>query len=295
MAVTNSDLLLVQRGATPMKAEASALSTYIKGDIEGSDINIASASELGVIRVGANLTIDANGVLSAEMPAGIEYQGTWSNANAAPADLQNGYFWVWDGGNGSTLNSTSWGTANGSTIDDGDQLMYNGSQFDIIPGGGGGGISEVTGTAPISVLNGTTSPDISITAASADARGTMSAAHWTKLEGITAGAEPNEALDLGYTPAANNGTVTITGGGASTTIPAATTSAAGLMTATDKDNLDDIVANGSGIVAVVAGNGIDVNNDTAGAPVVSVIFGSAPNGTPVTVMPYDISMLQDLP
>ena len=67
------------------------------------------------------------------------------------------------------------------------------------------------------------------------------------------------------------------------------------MTATDKDNLDDIVANGSGIVAVVAGNGIDVNNDTANAPVVSVVFGSAPNGTPVTVMPYDISMLADLP
>ena len=41
--------------------------------------------------------------------------------------------------------------------------------------------------------------------------------------------------------------------------------------------------------------GIDVNNDTAGAPVVSVDFGAAPNGTPTTVMPYDISMLQDLP
>ena len=194
MAVTNSDLLLVQRGNTPMKAEASALSTYIKDDIEGSDINIASASNLGVIRVGSNLTIDANGVLSADLPAGVEYQGTWGNTDAAPNTLQNGYFWVWDGGNGATLNSASWGAVNGSTIDDGDQLMYNGTQFDIIPGGGGGGIQGITAEAPITVNTAdAANPEIGITAASASARGTMSAAHFTKLEGITAGAEPNEA------------------------------------------------------------------------------------------------------
>ena len=34
---------------------------------------------------------------------------------------------------------------------------------------------------------------------------------------------------------------------------------------------------------------------TPAVPVVNVEFGSSPNGSPVTVMPYDISMLGDLP
>ena len=255
MAVTNTDLLLVQRGSTPMKAEASALSAYIKGDIAPSDLPIASASELGVIRVGANLSINpVTGVLDADLPAGVEYQGTWNDTDNAPNTLQNGYFWVWDGGNNQTLNSASWGAANGETISDGDQLMYNGTQFDIIPGGGGGGVGEVTGTAPINVVNGTTSPDISITPASASSAGSMSSAHWTKLEGITAGAEPNVQIDLDYTASATGGTVTISGGGDDADIPLATTATAGLMAPGDKDNLDDLVANGSGVVAVVAGN-----------------------------------------
>ena len=34
---------------------------------------------------------------------------------------------------------------------------------------------------------------------------------------------------------------------------------------------------------------------TAGAPIVNVDIGTTPNGTPTEVMPYDISLLGDLP
>jgi hypothetical protein len=55
-------------------------------------------------------------------------------------------------------------------------------------------VSSVTGTAPIASSGGTT-PAISISPASATDPGSMSSAHWTKLEGIAAGAEVNVNAD----------------------------------------------------------------------------------------------------
>lgn len=52
-------------------------------------------------------------------------------------------------------------------------------------------VSSVTGTAPI-VSSGGTTPAISINAASSTEAGSMSSAHWSKLEGISAGAEVNQ-------------------------------------------------------------------------------------------------------
>lgn len=56
-----------------------------------------------------------------------------------------------------------------------------------------GTVTNVSGTAPISVSNQTTTPTISISAASGSAAGSMSSAHYTKLEGIAAGATKNAA------------------------------------------------------------------------------------------------------
>ena len=79
MAVSDTDLLLVQRGNQPYKADASEISSYVRNQIDVSspsgDIPVASASQLGVIRVGANLDIDGNGILSAVIPAGLSYKG----------------------------------------------------------------------------------------------------------------------------------------------------------------------------------------------------------------------------
>ena len=57
-----------------------------------------------------------------------------------------------------------------------------------------GGVTSVSGTAPI-VSSGTATPAISITAASASAAGSMSSAHFSKLEGIAANAEVNVNAD----------------------------------------------------------------------------------------------------
>lgn len=58
--------------------------------------------------------------------------------------------------------------------------------------GGGGGVSSVTGTAPITSTGGAT-PAIGITAATSGAAGSMSAADKSKLDGIEAGATADQS------------------------------------------------------------------------------------------------------
>jgi len=300
MSVQNSDLLLVQRGNQPFRATAEDLSTKIRGDIDASvngDIPIASASQLGIIRVGSNLDIDANGVLNAVIPAGLEYMGLWTNVNTPPTANASGQFWIWDGGNGLTLNNALWGTANNQAVNNGDRIFYDGTSFEVVPGGGGGaGIQTVSGTLPI-VIGGTAeNPDVAINAASGTASGSMSKDHWTKLEGIEAGANVNIDPTQVFSATTDQGVLTLSPGGNTTNLPVATDASAGLMSADDKATLDGLVATPGGVSSVSARNGI-TNNGSPAAPILDVDFGSLPNGDPATaqVMPYDITVLGELP
>ena len=105
-------------------------------------------------------------------------------------------------------------------------------------GDGTGSIESVTGTAPI-VSSGGANPAISISAATTSAAGSMSASDKTKLDGIASGAQVNVATNLSYATATTTGTVA-SSTGTNATIPAATTSLAGLMTNADKTKLDGI-------------------------------------------------------
>lgn len=295
MAVQNTDLLLVQRGNVPFRETAQNISNFVTTEISNGNVTppIASAAQLGVIRVGNNLAIDGNGILEAVIPAGLEFQGVWVDAANPPTGANNGDFWVWDGGN-ATLTNALWGNANNTPVSDGDRIFFDGTTFDVVPGGGGG-IIGITGTAPITVDNSNPDrPDIEIDPATTTDAGSMSAADKLKLDGIDAGAEVNVGTDLGI------GTVTDTtmevesSTGRNVTLTQVNTVNAGLMSSADKILLDNLVTSPGGVQSVSAGDGITVAG-TAAVPVVSVTFGSAPNGTPTTVMPYDISMLGDLP
>lgn len=116
-----------------------------------------------------------------------------------------------------------------------------------------GAITSISGTAPISVTGSGSSRTVAISAASGSAAGSMSSDHYTKLEGIEAGAQKNPTYTaVTGQPTANQtpgfgSTFTISQISQSTTgqitatsrtvkIPntTATTSAAGLMSADDK-------------------------------------------------------------
>ena len=296
MAVQDNDLFLVQRGTTPFRETSQNVQTYVTQEITAGNVlpPIASAAQLGVIRVGANLTIDADGILDAVLPNGVEFMGEWTDATNPPAGAQNGQFWVWTGAN-ATLTNAGWNTINGETVSEGDRLWFDASPDWALVVGGGGGITAVTGTAPIQIGGTAETPDVSIDPATTTAAGSLSAVDKAKLDSIDNGAEVNVDPTQAYTAAPNNGTLTLTPGGDTTVIPVATTTNAGLMSGVDKTTLDNLVASPGGVISITAGDGIDVGG-TAGVPIVSVEFGAAtPNGTPTTVMPFDISMLGDLP
>jgi hypothetical protein len=108
-----------------------------------------------------------------------------------------------------------------------------------------------------------------INAATTSLAGVMTGADKTKLDGIAAGAQVNVATNLGYTTAASNGTVT-SSTGTNATLPAATTSLAGLMTGADKTKLDGIAAGAQVNVATNLG----ITAGTTAGPIVTSSTGT---------------------
>ena len=83
-------------------------------------------------------------------------------------------------------------------------------QVGNLPGGSGGGVTTVTGTAPITSSGGAT-PDIGISAATVSAAGSMSAADKAKLDGIAAGAQVGTVTSVVAGTGLTGGTITGTG------------------------------------------------------------------------------------
>lgn len=130
-----------------------------------------------------------------------------------------------------------------------------------------GAITDISGTAPISSTGSGHSRTISISAASGSAAGSMSPSHYTKLEGIESGAQVNRTYTAttgkptgNQTPGFGS-TFTVSQISQSTTgqisatdrtvkIPnsTATTSAAGLMSSTDKTRLDNLYTDLSNLI-----------------------------------------------
>jgi hypothetical protein len=103
----------------------------------------------------------------------------------------------------------------------------------------GQGVTSVGGTAPI-VSSGGTTPDISITAATTGAAGSMSAADKAKLDGIAAGAQVNVGTNIAQGTRTTTTVPVTSSTGTNATLAAATTSLAGVMTSADKTKLDGI-------------------------------------------------------
>ena len=303
MAVSDTDLLLVQRGTVPYKTTADALASYSNNKIElgdGKDVPIASASQLGVIKVGANLDIAVDGTLNAVIPAGLTYKGTWTDASNPPSPAVNGDFYIWDGADGVTLNNALWGSANGETVNNGDRLFYDGNSWAVVSSGGGGGLTQITGTAPVVVSTVSDGEqDVSMPAANATTDGYMPKEAWAKLDGLEPGAEVNVDPTQAYAASPTNGTLTLTPGGDTTVIPLVDNTNAGLMSPSDKTTLDNLVSSPGGVLSLVSGLGINVNTTSApgsaGTPEVNVKFAGTGADATTLVMPANIQLLEDLP
>jgi hypothetical protein len=99
--------------------------------------------------------------------------------------------------------------------------------------------TDLSYTASTRVLASSTGTNATLPQVTTTLDGLMIAADKVKLNGIETGAQVNVATNLTYSTAATTGTVN-SSTGTNATIPAATTSLAGLMTNTDKTKLDGI-------------------------------------------------------
>jgi len=99
-------------------------------------------------------------------------------------------------------------TAGGLTLDKGSFTQVRDAITNMIAAGVGGGgsstVTNVTGVAPINSTGGAT-PQISISAATESAAGSMSAADKTKLDGIAAGATANTGTVTSISVVSANG------------------------------------------------------------------------------------------
>ncbi len=99
----------------------------------------------------------------------------------------------------------------------------------------------IIGTGNTRTITSSTGSDVAIPVATTTTAGLMTTGDKSKLDGIAAGAQVNVAANLTYSTAASSGTIN-SSTGTNATIPAATTSLAGLLTGADKTKLDGVAA-----------------------------------------------------
>ena len=217
MAVNSTDLLVINRSGTNYKVSWDTLKTDA-----AYTLPIAAAAALGGVKVGANLSIDSGGKLSANLPGALVYKGTADLTGTAPGTKASGDVYV-----NTTAGAldASWNGLTG-TASIGEMVLFDGTKWDIVGNGGAAGVTKVTGSAPV-VVGGTASiPDITVSAATKTVPGLMSAADKTKLDGISAAAAPGTVTAVTATTPLHvtNGTTT-----PALTVDTASTTAKGVV------------------------------------------------------------------
>lgn len=193
MALQAGDLFVVNRAGTSYKLDYSALQAAVAYALPTS-----SGTVLGGVKVGANLAIDGNGVLSANLPGALIYKGTIAPSATAPSGPSSGDVWLANAAG--TLTDASWGTLTGTSVNAGDMLIYAGTAWDHVgSSGGSGGVTSVTGTTPIAVTGTAAAPVVGIADATDAAKGAVQLAD---AAAITAGTSTTLAVTVAQLDAA---------------------------------------------------------------------------------------------
>ena len=111
---------------------------------------VASSSVLGGIKVGTNLVISDDGVLSSTgggQGSTITFKGTANFTGAAPTGAVTGDLWI-----NTTAGTGTWPGFSGDAVGINDRAFYNGSDWDLLPIGAGDlGVTSVVGGDNVTV------------------------------------------------------------------------------------------------------------------------------------------------
>jgi hypothetical protein len=275
MPIQNTDLMVIQQAGTPYKVSAQTLKTFFQ---TGVTLNPATASTLGGIKVGTNLSVTADGTLSANVTGAITYKGT-ANLTAAPGSgvttgLATGHLYV--NTTAGTIDN-GWTGIGGQTGAVGEMVIWDGAKWDIIGVGASSGVTSVTGTAPVTIGGTATAPNVSVTNAVASASGAggsaglMTAVDKEKLDGIASGAAAGTVTNVTGTAPVQVATGTTT---PVISVDAASTTASGIV------QLADAAAVTAGTAGrVVTADQLKATNDaiaTAAGGGITGLSGTAP-------------------
>ena len=174
-----SDLLIVQRGATPYKATAEQLKSYM--------LTPATAAAIGAIKPGTNLSVDADGTLHAAIPGALTYRGAIDPSSSdAPADAVAGDVYLASIG-GTALES--WSGIAGQPVAQGDLLLFDGTSWsaNAALGPDGAGVIRIQVAAPLAIdESDPAQPLLTVEPATTAAAGVLRLA---AAEDLTAGTE----------------------------------------------------------------------------------------------------------
>jgi hypothetical protein len=181
-----SDLLIVQRGATPYKATAEQLKSYM--------LTPATAAAIGAIKPGTNLSVDADGTLHAEIPGALTYRGAIDPSSSdAPANAVAGDVYL------ASIAGTaleSWSGIAGQEIAQGDLLLFDGTSWsaNAALGPDGAGVIRIQVASPLAIDDSDPAqPLLSVDPASTEAAGVLRLASGEDLTAGTEGAAVDAA------------------------------------------------------------------------------------------------------
>lgn len=205
MALTAGDLFVVNRAGTSYKLDYTALQAALQYTLPTATAGGAGTGTLGGVKVdGTTVTIDANGVIKANVPGALTYKGTIAPAGPVPTGPATGDVYIFSGPG--TLADPAWGTVNGSAVTTGDMLIRQAAGWDLILHAGsaaaGSGVRSISATANsgVSVTGGNTgTPVIAGVDASATVKGVVQLAD---AAAITAGTSTTLAVTVAQLDAA---------------------------------------------------------------------------------------------
>ncbi len=173
------DLLVVQRADQPHRTTVA--------DLGAAVLVPATATTIGAIRPGTNLSVDPDGTLHAAIPGALHYRGAIDPTTAeAPADPMVGDVYL---ASASGVALTSWSGIAGEAVAQGDLLLFDGSSWsaNAALGPDGAGVIRILVTAPLQVEESDPAqPQLSVALATTEAAGVVQRADAAAVEAGTA-------------------------------------------------------------------------------------------------------------